>query len=208
MRDPKNIAILVLFIISSALAYFIFKPSKINCKKCQEKCYTDSTHVTERTVTVFDTIPFKQTKPNILELEITPPVAISPADTTLPSVSCDSVRKYVLNISDSLLTGDAEIDVQGVLLHYKFTYIQKFPRTVIRRDIVYKEKTTYKLPKQPKWILLGGMELGGNANMFQYSPKVSLLTEEDWVYHVRYEFNGVMGNSLNFGLSIPLYRQY
>lgn len=137
-----------------------------------------------------DTIPFIDTIPYYIKIEVPVPVY----DTT------DSTNNYYTSFEDSLIKGEILSKVDGVLVNQDFTYTPKFPKYIIKTDSITKTITITK-ELEPKRKVFLGLNVGGNTNTFNFGPQAAFLDKKDRLYNYNYN---LLNNTHNVGFLIKL----
>ena len=175
--DPKIIIILGMFLY----ILFLQDCSKDNIINEVTTIETDTTRIT-----FVDTIKFVDTVLHKIYIKIQRPVIVN-----------DSIKEYTNKFTDSLLTGSIWTQLTGKLLDQKINYTPKFPQYIIQTDtiIINTNQTTIRQPSN--FSLNLGLEVGGNTDVFNFSPILGLTNNRGTSYSYRY---GVLDKTHNIGL--------
>lgn len=107
-------------------------------------------------------------------------------------------REYNDSLSDKNLTIFSYSKVLGIIKQQKLSYRLKVPLEI---DKTIKRVDTLKFISSPKFSIYTGLEIGGNKQMFNISPFLSLNVKNN-VFIFRY---GVLDKSLNLGVGLKIY---
>ena len=149
--------------------------------------------------TKIDTVRFVETVERIVEVEIVKPVKVEIEDDVWDELN---INEYNNPYSDSLIDGTIYTRVNGALLEQSLSYIPKFPQYILQIDtvIVNTMATTVQTLKPP-FTLDVGAEIGGNREMFNFSPKVGFTSKNGFSYSYRY---GVLDKTHSVGIMYKL----
>jgi len=137
-------------------------------------------------VTIIDTIPFYDSIPVYVNVDIEVPYYDTIRD----------VNMYENSFEDSLLTGTIFSSVDGVLVEQAFNYVPKFPKYITRIDsIIVTNDITTTIIKNNRRLYVG-MEVGGSLNSFSVSPMVSFADKKYNLFSYRFD---VIGKTHNIG---------
>lgn len=110
----------------------------------------------------------------------------------------DSVGTYISNYSDSLIDGEITSKVKGELLTQELSYKPKFPKYIIKTDSIIITKDSTTVINNNTFKLIGGIDIGGNLNVFDVSSVVGFETKKGMIYGYRY---GIISNTHNIQIS-------
>ena len=166
MKNLKDIALIILV---AAVAFFSFRDPKVI--KGAEIVRTDTLYV--ETVR-YDTIP-KDTF-----IYVTRTVVIPAAQDVV--INNDTLSQYSDSLNYEGLVIHYNMFVKGELVKFDLGYIDTRPdviKTVTQNTTITNETVKYR-----NGVYIG-LEIGGNTDTFNFSPKVSYLRNQ-WIYGYRY----------------------
>ena len=177
--DLKIIIILGLFL------YVIFLQNSSRKINKEDDVETVITIDTLRS-TFVDTVIFVDTIVHRIIVKIKKPVVIS-----------DSIKEYTNDFTDSLLSGSVWTQVNGILLDQEIDYTPKFPQYIFQIDtvIINTSQTTTRFVS--RFSLNIGIEAGGNADQFNFSPIIGLTNKRGNSYSYRY---GLLDKTHSIGM--------
>ncbi len=188
--DPKWI------VIGLLIAYILFL-QECGSPKGGSVIETEVTTVQTDTIykTRIDTVKFVETVERIVEVEIVKPVKVELPDDVWDEFN---INEYNNPYSDSLIDGTIYTRVDGKLLDQNLSYTPKFPQYIIKIDTVMVNtvSSTVKTLKPPFTLDLGA-EIGGNRDMFNFSPKIGFTSKSGFSYSYRY---GILNKTHNVGI--------
>jgi hypothetical protein len=185
MINIENIKSLVIVALIGCI--FLLNECGRTTHLCVEK---NSEVITEFIQGINDTIyvTFKKTVHDTLYLEAPTEIIVEDSNG-----SYISLNKYETQIDDSLISGTITSYAKGVIVNQGISYTPKFPKYITRVDTVKVSKTI----NEPKTKFGIGFEVGGNQNLFNFSPKIQLNSKSGYSYSFRY---GLLDKSYNIGV--------
>ena len=176
----------IALITAAFILYFIHESRSSRGSTTITKTIRDTIH-TSKTDTLW-----KEIKNNV-QLKINVPDTIY-----IDSSNYGDVHRLVYDneYSDSLLSANFKIVVDGVLVEHNFKYISKYPKYIHTIDTF--RINTINTVTQNKNQLFLGLDVGGDATKFNISPSILLKTKKDFIYSYRY---GLLDRSHNIGIA-------
>jgi len=161
---------------------------------------TDTTLITH-----IDTIIFRDTIVHEINVPIGVPRFVDRVvrDTIRVGDSTIAIKyprnEYVSPYSDSLIEGTITITTDGYLVDQRLSYTPKFPKYIYRIDSVIIDNTT--ILQHNRNAVYAGMEVGGNNDHFDLSPRITLSTKKGFNYSYRY---GLVSKTHNVGIDVKI----
>jgi len=191
LKDIKNIAITVLFIIIAILLF------QVGCNKpgpdLSPKIDSVTTHDTvwaKDTLIAFKPV-YKPKWDTIYQID-TLEYAGDPDDLFF-------TRIYKDTLDDTNQTVYTHIKTFGMLDSLSVSYKLKIPIKITNNTTI---TNTNIVTKSPRFSIYAGAEIGGNTTSFNLSPFINLNIKNNNVYY-RY---GVLDKTHNIGVGIKLYK--
>ena len=190
--DPKWLVIagLIIFILLSR-----------TCNTDQSTIISEVTTVHTDTVKVthIDTLQFIDTIQRIVTVRIEEPVKVIVEDDVWDELD---INEYNNEFTDSLIDGTIYTKVDGKMLDQNFNYIPKFPKYIFQIDTVVVNTVSSTVQTlKPQFTIDMGIEVGGSAEMFNFSPKIGFTSKNGFSYSYRY---GVLNKTHNVGIMYKL----
>ena len=134
-----------------------------------------------------EVIKWKERKPDsIAKVDFVP---------NLETGSVDTVKTYLTEFKDTLISGTITSKVIGTLVSSSFKFKPLFPQTILRVDTFQIKKPTavYK----ERWGLYVGGIVGGSLDRFSLQPAILVKTNNNLQFSLGYE---LIGKTYNVGM--------
>lgn len=176
--DWRLIGIIILLLILGGLHFFRGTTAAPTAKT---EVYRDTIYSTVADTVYVDKIKY-------VTLEIPKPDTVYINDT--------AISKYSQEYTDSMISADFVIEVDGVLVSHNFSYKTSFPKYIYTRDTIRINTNTTKHINKAQLFL--GLEVGGNEGLFNFGPTLTLKGKNNYLYSYRY---GVLDKTHNVGVA-------